>query len=436
MVLNASFNRSDYRKSGSSDFLFPHVGQCGQADSADPFGATEAERKRLAPVVAAWYRILALNRDAHYFAERREQIPAGQRSDDYHQLYPAAFAAALACGSFADAKAVRDTWGLEEELATILGDRRPAWLEEYCEFRCGQQFGWAQHAWRQVRALVRAGLCSPPEHDNYVLGVFEGIRPMFHHRDNQRRAAQGLPLLPEPTIKELLLGPERDWLESTFWRVFEVEGNGRTGFASDANRGGGWTQALLEKHGDKRDPGLRARLGELSGAVRASLGQHLKAWIDAPSPPENPAPVRSEAPGTIASSANEPKRIVPPTDSSRAIPPIASLEELLDRAAAMLESPEDTDAVERVLDGLCRLCDRRPADFERRAAPLAKRALTFVTRFHRGPNYNPAMEQALASLVLSWLAATDVLPHAEYFTLGNTNQTSFCFAGLARLRRR
>ena len=81
-------------------------------------GATEAERKSFAPVVAGWHEILALNRDAHYFAERREQIPAGQRFDNYHQLYPAAFAATLACGSFMDAKAVRDTLAKVDELRT------------------------------------------------------------------------------------------------------------------------------------------------------------------------------------------------------------------------------------------------------------------------------------------------------------------------------
>jgi Family of unknown function (DUF6493) len=557
-----------------------HALQAGDAPAVAAFfkGATELERKPFAPVVAGWHEILALNLDAHYFAEKRDRIPAGQRFANYHELYPAAFAATLACGSLADVKAVRNTWGLEEELATILGDRSPPWVQEYCDFRCGQQFGWVQNVWRQVRVLVRAGLCTPPEHDNYVLGVFEGIRPMFHYRDNQHRAAQGLSPLPQPTIKELLLGPERDWLERTFWRVFEVEGNGRTGLANDAKYGGaGWSQALLElardgvlprerlldaslsalsrgfrqfraapfahihealaptpqeraarldtylallasdipptvslaldavlivddvrpvpaatllpalesvlaartkktvrtalklldrsaarepasrgavclaatgallndaadvqkdvfavleKHGDKRDPKLRARLFELSGAVRASLGPELKRWIGALSPAENPVPASPEVTLTISSSANESRRIVPPTDPSRAITPIVSVDELLDRAAAMLETPEDTDAVERVLDGICRLCDRRPASFERRAGPLAKRALTFVTRFHRGPNYNPAMEQALARVLLSWLAATDVLPQAENFTLGEREPTQFLFRRL------
>src|SRR5687768_8715205 len=82
-------------------------------------GATEEERKPFAPIVTAWYATLALNRDAFYVKERREQIPAGQRFDNFHELYPAAFAAALACGTFAQLKAVRDTWGLEDELAVI-----------------------------------------------------------------------------------------------------------------------------------------------------------------------------------------------------------------------------------------------------------------------------------------------------------------------------
>jgi hypothetical protein len=544
-------------------------------------GATELERKPFAPGVAAWHEILDLNREAHYFAEKREQLPAEQRFGNYHELYPAAFAATLACGSLADLKAVRSTWGIEEELATILGDRRPPWLQEYCDFRCSEQFGWGQNAWRQVRALVRAGLCTPPEHDNYVLGVFEGIRPMSDYREKQRRAAQGLPPLPDPTIKELLLGPERDWLEHAFWRVFEVEGNGRTGLANDAKYGsGGWPETLVElardgvlprarlldaslaalnrgfrqfraapfahlhealaptpeeraarldtylallgsdipptvslaldavvivngvrpvpaatllpalepvltartkktvrtalklldrvaarepasrgavcraataallndaadvqkdvfallgKHGEKRDQKLRAQLAALSGAVRASLGSELKEWIGAPSPAENPAPASPQVALSSGSSANELRRSVPRTDPSRAIVPIASVDELLDRAAAMLETPEDTDAVERVLDGICRLCDRRSSDFERRAAPLAKRALTVATRFQRGPNYNPVMELTLARLVLSWLSATDVLPQTENPNWGKYEPSGFLLRRLGAI---
>ncbi|MEO6567795.1 MAG: DUF6493 family protein, partial [Opitutaceae bacterium] len=191
--------------------------------------------------------------------------------------------------------------------------------------------------------------------------------------------------------------------------------------------------AVLEKHGDKQDPTLRARLGELSGAVRASLGPELKAWIGAPVSQENPAPASSVVTSTISSRANEPRRVVPPTDPSRAIVPIGSVDELLDRAAAMLETTEDTDAVERVLEGICRLCDRRSADFERRAAPLAKRALKVAARFQSGPNYNPVMEQTLARLVLSWLSATDVLSQAEDFNLGEHEPRGFLFRRLGAI---
>ena len=54
--------------------------------------------------------------------------------------------------------------------------------------------------------------------------------------------------------------------------------------------------------------------------------------------------------------------------------PVESVDELIELAAMLMEGDGDGDDCERFLDGVSRLCDERPAGFERRTAGLAKRA--------------------------------------------------------------
>jgi hypothetical protein len=65
---------------------------------------------------------------------------------------------------------------------------------------------------------------------------------------------------------------------------------------------------------------------------------------------------------------------VPHLDPDRVVKPITDLDELIDVFLHVLEEPGDPMNVERVLDGVSRLCDQRPADFTVRTGPLAKRA--------------------------------------------------------------
>jgi Family of unknown function (DUF6493) len=55
------------------------------------------------------------------------------------------------------------------------------------------------------------------------------------------------------------------------------------------------------------------------------------------------------------------------------IVPVRDLDELVDLASQAIENAVGPDDFERVLDGLARLCDQRPDDFEVRTAPLLKR---------------------------------------------------------------
>jgi hypothetical protein len=65
------------------------------------------------------------------------------------------------------------------------------------------------------------------------------------------------------------------------------------------------------------------------------------------------------------------------------VTPLSALDELVDAAAAALESREDNDAFERVLDGVSRLCHLRPADFESRTGPLRKRCQQLLSRLEQ-----------------------------------------------------
>ncbi|MCA9060024.1 MAG: hypothetical protein KDA85_16065, partial [Planctomycetaceae bacterium] len=56
--------------------------------------------------------------------------------------------------------------------------------------------------------------------------------------------------------------------------------------------------------------------------------------------------------------------------------PIQTVEELIDACAAAVESLESADEIERLLDGILRLCDQRPDDFELRTAALQRRVLS------------------------------------------------------------
>ncbi len=88
-----------------------------------------------------------------------------------------------------------------------------------------------------------------------------------------------------------------------------------------------------------------------------------------------------------------------------AVAPIASVDELIDAVAHAVETVDSPEEVERILDGISRLCDRRPADFAARTGALLKRATD--VRYGQSSDgltrhYSFAGRE-LATLVLHWL---------------------------------
>lgn len=93
---------------------------------------------------------------------------------------------------------------------------------------------------------------------------------------------------------------------------------------------------------------------------------------------------------------------VPVLTSFAPLVPIATVDELLDAVAHSVERIDAADDVERILDGISRLCAERPADFEHRAQPLIKRLLAERPDFERGI-LGFHMTPKLPQLLFRWL---------------------------------
>jgi hypothetical protein len=531
----------------------------GDVDAIGNFfdGASEAERSSLAPQVVAWCERLNLNWRAQFNEKAKVQVKQAGAISNWYELTPAASSAALACASLVKIKSLDRNGSIPSEAAVaILRDRRPSWIDEYAELLCqGELRTWGGN-WKQVRALVKAGLCKPPKHDHYALEALNGIWPRQQ------------PGKPPPFLVELLL-KEQDWLATDFWRLFEVDGNGEVSLANcekyskskqtwtDAlvelsKRGvlsrdrlldaslaalsrdfiqfrAGWfsrfhealqptpeeraarvdaylrllassipptvafaldsviaadklspqpaskivgalqpvlnargkaviKQALqlldvaatrepshkssicsvvvfallneapdvqkcvfdfLDRHGDKQDSALRAKLEESAGAVAASLKARVASWLGDSTlqskqlSPANVVPDLPKAPSRI--------------DPSRAIIPISNLDDLIHAASAVLEEPADPNEIERVLDGVSRLCDQRPDDFDKRTGPLRKRALLKREKSQR------SIERGLAMLILNWVESKDGFTELPEVMGHGTNQYAFIFHRLKAL---
>ena len=91
--------------------------------------------------------------------------------------------------------------------------------------------------------------------------------------------------------------------------------------------------------------------------------------------------------------------------------PITSVDELIDGVAHAIEAIDSVDEVERLVDGIARLFDDRPADFAARTQALVKRMYTGALADARGLVL-PGAPNGLRDLVLTWLEGR--LQHTHY----------------------
>jgi hypothetical protein len=94
----------------------------------------------------------------------------------------------------------------------------------------------------------------------------------------------------------------------------------------------------------------------------------------------------------------------PLLSSLEAIQPIETLDELFDTVAHCIEKMDNGDDVERILDGISRLCDQRPNDFQRRADPLVHR----ITKTAEAETITPGLlalscDRGVVRVLMAWL---------------------------------
>ncbi|HWQ91585.1 MAG TPA: DUF6493 family protein [Clostridia bacterium] len=528
-------------------------------------GSSEPDRRSVAPQVVAWCERLNLNWRAQFNEKAKAEVKKAGAISNWHDLMPAANTAALACASLAEIKSIDRSGFVPVEMApAILADRLPPWIADYAEWLCERELHTWGGNWKQVRALVKAGLCKPPKHDHYVLEALNGIWPRYEQGKSQ------------PRLSDLLL-QERDWLETDFWRLFQVDGNGEVSLANCekyCKSKETWTKALVElsqqgvlprerlldaslaalsrdfiqfragwfsrfhetlqptpaecvarvdvylrllassipptvafaldavavadkvqplpagklavalppvlnargkavvkkalqlldaaakrepeqkpamcnaalsavlnetpdvqksvfdfldRHGDKQDAALRARLEEYAGAVAASLQSRLASWL-------GESAASSKRPSEVVAEKVAPQA-VSRIDPARAIAPINDLGDLIHAASAVMEEPADPNEIERVLDGISRLCDQRPIDFEKRTGPLRKRAMQKREKSDKSWSWRPAIERGLAMTVLTWLESKDAFTETPEALGHGTNQYTFIFHRLKAIGR-
>lgn len=143
--------------------------------------------------------------------------------------------------------------------------------------------------------------------------------------------------------------------------------------------------ALLERHGQPAE--VRAALEPFREAVVPSLRDRLASWFvgaEPPPPPEEPSPPGAQLGRLVA------------------IDPVSDPADLPHLAGQILEGAADAEQLERLLDGLSRFADWRPADFAARTGALAQRARACVTALDGLGNH-------LALLILAWLERSPTL---------------------------
>jgi hypothetical protein len=187
---------------------------------------------------------------------------------------------------------------------------------------------------------------------------------------------------------------------------------------------------LIERHGDRADRGLEELLRARAETISPSQRARLAAWLG--SAPGHDAdgtldlncgdllgraaaldPSLAALAGVAAASLSlkhgdglAPAISFAETeicrlDPQRAIVPVDDLDQLIALFLEVLENTEKTEDVERVLDGVSRLCDRRPHDFAARTDPLKARAYQHVRSQPATPS---GLLNSLCGVAIAWVA--------------------------------
>ncbi len=110
-----------------------------------------------------------------------------------------------------------------------------------------------------------------------------------------------------------------------------------------------------------------------------------------------------EAEPTLPPPVDLPFHGVPRLDPSRKLLPILDIEELVEAAGVLLERWGPPEEIERVMDGVSRLCTVRPDDYSRRTAPLRKRARQLARATEDAGRFLGDPQRDLPLLMIAWL---------------------------------
>jgi hypothetical protein len=473
---------------------------------------TEPERRTMAEAALHAYRESHRESVANIVASRKETDRARTEA-----RRTAAFLAMLGTATLSEIKKAPAAWGRDARAYDVLAARRPAWLEDWCEWILSQG-GWA---WNVVRRMVREGVCARPASDMYILWMLATA----HARQR---------LLEDPEL-----------LEYEIWELFRIEGTSELSLSGADKYGGeAWARTLLELAAEGRIS--RARLLDASlDALECDFHQFRAGWFSrfhealAPTLDERASRsgrylrlIASRIPPTVSFALKAVRILcdaarVSPVDVLGSIPPAfyakekgtvtlalrlaehnlreapqlgpaaaasavpalehaaagvqdaaldfveshrdkadtevvervriaasgaapsvrkrivsifgmsggespapgafveqvnpntgalecSTIEDLVQEFSRAIENEGPPDGLERVLDGVSRLCATRPADFERLTSPLRKRAEHFLSRYTRACFAGYAVRPAFCGLARAWLSGESPAPNIEF----------------------
>jgi hypothetical protein len=207
---------------------------------------------------------------------------------------------------------------------------------------------------------------------------------------------------------------------------------------------------VLMKHGSAKDASLKKQVAQAAAGIAASLRKRLDAWLGDAAAESKLAKQAKPAgkvgggladlekqiaaiPGKWVRLAGIPSLIaaakagraeitaldfgpldVPRLDPAAALAPVKDLDEWIDVCAHFLESPEEIDEGERVLEGVSRLCDQSPDDDDRTRllGPLMKR----IEKVYSGscwPFLGWSLRDDVCGVVRAWITGKTVIAKAK-----------------------
>ncbi len=154
--------------------------------------------------------------------------------------------------------------------------------------------------------------------------------------------------------------------------------------------------SLLVKFADQHDLEIKKCLTRYTPALSASVKVNLPSFFP---------PVGEAAPKTIQDDRTP--LIESSVAKARTLAPIDNLDDLVLKAAFVLEHPKEYCDYELVLDGILRSCARNQSDFGKRTSPLLQRARTIYTKTGDADTCDTLI-RSLCRLIIAWV--TDECP--------------------------